>query len=1331
TVGQAYAVQIEATGGATPYTWSFAPRSNPSARFSLSGSGLLSGAPTTSDLGSLTFTVQVNDATGVAVTRQFTFTVQTTQPLALNTTAFPPAVAQAAYSFQLSASGGTPPYKWAVLPAIVTFPVPGQVAPGLTLDSTTGLVTGTPSATGAFSFTITLTDGANGSVSRPYTLTVTAGGPLSVVTATLPGGTVGAPYSQALEARGGFPPYTWGVSGSLPRGLTLDTATGVISGAPLDAATTSFTVTLADHAANPSTVRQALSISVVVPPPLRIITNNLPNGTQGAPYSEKIAASGGVSLYNWSLLSGTLPAGLSINAATGVIEGNPTTAGSSLFTIQLIDSAAGSPSKTTMLLGLTIARLTQVSITSGALDRGTAGTPYSSILQATGGASPYSWTVITGFLPPGLYLNTAGTLSGVPSQAGEFGFTIKVTDAAGGTAIAAVSSTIAPAPLTLVPLVLPSAVVGTPYPPQVLEATGGTAPYTFAIQGSGPAGVTVSNGAIVIAGTPSFVGTSNFNVRVTDAAQAAVTGSLQFVVRSAEPADLVLSAGSLLFNLSTAASDLPEPKGFTIASSSVSSALSYQLSVSPAAPWLSVSGPASGSTPNWVTVSLTSQALALAASATPYTTVITVTCFGQSPCSGNSQRVTVSLLVKANPPQLSLTTSLLSLAPPAPGAQPTGIFGIQNVGGGSIAVNSVVSADPWLTVEGVPSTLSPGVPVYLTAKGTLPSYSAGFRRTTITVNTSAGSANLPVTLLTSTGISMVLNPAGQQFQMGAGGAVGNPNGTVQVLVAGTASANWTAAVVPNSPWLTVKTPTGTSTPTAPGSLNYSIDAASAGALPTGSYYGRIQVRSGQVTNTPQEFVVVLNVAPAGTPPDPELQPGGLLFISNGTSATPSQSLTVYASSVTPVPYQAFASTPTGAGWLSVSPTSGSSSASAPARPTISVNPAGLVPGVYRGTVTYQFSPSALRSANITYIVPLLTGGTPFLQSEGATQKLQPRATCSPTRVVASANGLPTNFTQPAAWPTVISVQLTDDCGTPLGNGSVDVTFSSGEPPLGLQGDPGTPGRYSASWVPRSAAAQVTVTAFGSAPGLASARVQISGKVTPNAAPSLTPGGMLNVFNPAVGAGIAPGTAVQIYGSNLALPGVSALASSVPFPTNLSGTSVIIGGSQAPLYYVSPGQINALAPFELQPNVPYQVLVSVNGAIATPDHFTTTPGSPGIAAFANGNIIAVHLDNTLVTDASPAKPGEIIVLYLAGLGRAQNQPPTGSGAPIPPTEPENPITLTINGKATPTLFVGLTPGAVGLYQINFTVPADTPEGSLQLTVVQAGAPSNVTILPVRK
>jgi len=225
--------------------------------------------------------------------------------------------------------------------------------------------------------------------------------------------------------------------------------------------------------------------------------------------------------------------------------------------------------------------------------------------------------------------------------------------------------------------------------------------------------------------------------------------------------------------------------------------------------------------------------------------------------------------------------------------------------------------------------------------------------------------------------------------------------------------------------------------------------------------------------------------------------------------------------------------------------------------------------------------------------------------------------------------------------------------------------------------------------------------------------------------------MLNVFNPLLGSGVAPGTAVQIYGSNLAAPGTSEIASSLPFPTSLKGTSVFIAGVQSPLYFVSPGQINALAPFELQPGVPYQVLLNVGGALTTPDGFTATPGSPGIAAFPNGNIIAQHTNATLVTDAAPARPGEIIVLFLAGLGSAQNEPVAGTGAPLPPTDPLNPVTLTVAGNAAPTLFVGLTPGSVGLYQINFTVPLDTPDGSQTLTVSQAGALSNVTILPVKR
>jgi uncharacterized protein (TIGR03437 family) len=176
-------------------------------------------------------------------------------------------------------------------------------------------------------------------------------------------------------------------------------------------------------------------------------------------------------------------------------------------------------------------------------------------------------------------------------------------------------------------------------------------------------------------------------------------------------------------------------------------------------------------------------------------------------------------------------------------------------------------------------------------------------------------------------------------------------------------------------------------------------------------------------------------------------------------------------------------------------------------------------------------------------------------------------------------------------------------------------------------------------------------------------------------------------------------------------------------------SVAIGGVAAPLYYVGPGQINAEAPFELLAGSRYQVLVSANGALTTSDNFYSTPGAPGVAAYAYGGVIAQHLDGTLINPASPAMPGEAIVFYLAGLGNSANQPATGNPAPVPPTDPLSPVTVTLNGAVLPTLFVGLTPGTVGLYQIDLTVPANTPDGNQVLTISQAGAVSNATILPV--
>jgi len=158
---------------------------------------------------------------------------------------------------------------------------------------------------------------------------------LSVSTSTLPGGQVGTVYSQTLAATGGTTPYTWTrKSGSLPAGLSLSTA-GVISGTPTTAATSTFTVQVKDKSAALAT--KSLSI-VVSSAPLSVTKSSLPDGYRTAAYSQTMTATGGKTAYTWSVTTGTLPAGLSLAASTGVISGTPTATGTSSFTIQVKDA---------------------------------------------------------------------------------------------------------------------------------------------------------------------------------------------------------------------------------------------------------------------------------------------------------------------------------------------------------------------------------------------------------------------------------------------------------------------------------------------------------------------------------------------------------------------------------------------------------------------------------------------------------------------------------------------------------------------------------------------------------------------------------------------------------------------------------------------------------------------------------------------------------------------------------------------------------------------------------------------------------------------------------
>ncbi len=164
-------------------------------------------------------------------------------------------------------------------------------------------------------------------------------GQLAIATTALPGGTVGLAYNQTLVASGGVPGYVWSLnagSNPLPDGLSMNPS-GVISGTLTAAATTTITVKVTDSAGGTATKEFTVTITAPNVQALAITTTVLPVGTVGTAYNTSLVAAGGTGSKSWSISSGTLPAGLSLNASTGVISGTPTTAGASSFTLRVQD----------------------------------------------------------------------------------------------------------------------------------------------------------------------------------------------------------------------------------------------------------------------------------------------------------------------------------------------------------------------------------------------------------------------------------------------------------------------------------------------------------------------------------------------------------------------------------------------------------------------------------------------------------------------------------------------------------------------------------------------------------------------------------------------------------------------------------------------------------------------------------------------------------------------------------------------------------------------------------------------------------------------------------
>jgi uncharacterized protein (TIGR03437 family) len=369
--------------------------------------------------------------------------------------------------------------------------------------------------------------------------------------------------------------------------------------------------------------------------------------------------------------------------------------------------------------------------------------------------------------------------------------------------------------------------------------------------------------------------------------------------------------------------------------------------------------------------------------------------------------------------------------------------------------------------------------------------------------------------------------------------------------------------------------------------------------------------------------------------------------------------------------------------------------------------------------------SGISVVNVSLIIPASAPASRVAPGGGLT----PHDSCTAANVVPTQIGLVNSFSTPASWPTPLAVQLSDDCGNVIGDGQVIATFSNGDPPLSFTLSNSEKGVYSGTWTPRSSTSRITIKARGSKTGLIPATAELSGSVVPNAAPSIDLNGVVHPFDPIIGGSLAPGTIVAIYGSHLASQ--PAQPTSIPLPVKLNATSVLIGGIQSPLFYVGPGQVNAQIPFELKASEQYQVVVNANGALTAPQPIQLAATTPGIDTFPDGTLVAVHAtDGTLISATSPAQRGEYVVLFLLGLGATDNPVTTGDSPPatvlaraaVPPV-------ITINNNPVPVAFAGLSPGFVGLYQVNLQIPANQPGGNVVIGVSQGDTAGNSGILPI--
>jgi uncharacterized protein (TIGR03437 family) len=214
-------------------------------------------------------------------------------------------------------------------------------------------------------------------------------------------------------------------------------------------------------------------------------------------------------------------------------------------------------------------------------------------------------------------------------------------------------------------------------------------------------------------------------------------------------------------------------------------------------------------------------------------------------------------------------------------------------------------------------------------------------------------------------------------------------------------------------------------------------------------------------------------------------------------------------------------------------------------------------------------------------------------------------------------------------------------------------------------------------------------------------------------------------------GVTPGSVAGVYGTGLAL--VLQSATQVPLPKSLGGATLKVGSAEAAFFYAAPLQLNVQIPWETP--IGTATVTSTVGSSTSTAQVNVVQFAPGIfttATSGSGQGVITGPTNAIAASSQPVKTGDFVTIYCTGLGPVVNQPATGAAAgssPLPATTTQ--ATATIGGKPANVIYSGLTPGGVGLYQVNAQIPDGVASGSaVPVTISIGGVASNTVTIAVQ-